>query len=63
MKILGENLRIGDVMLMWNRKPAMIVAFQEYKGTLDFVCKIAVFADGTRQSITYGHYYECISRA
>lgn len=64
MKIMGENLRIGDVLkIAWAGKSVVIVAFEEYKGTLDFVCKVAVLADGARMSITYGHYYECISRA
>ena len=64
LEILGENLRIGDVLrVAWADKSAAIVAFEAYAGPFDWVCKIAVLADGSRMSISYGRYYECMRRA
>lgn len=64
MRIMGENLRIGDVLrVAWAGKSVAIVAFEAYTGPFDWVCKVAVLADGARLSISYGRYYECISRA
>lgn len=59
-RILGENLRIGDVVkTAWANKAAKITAFEPYKGPHAWVCKIAKFADGSRMSISFGQYYEC----
>lgn len=59
-RILGENLRIGDVMKIdWANKVVMITAFEPYKGPLSWVCKIAKFSDGSHMSISFGQYYEC----
>ena len=64
MKIMGENLRIGDVLrVAWAGKSVAIVAFEAYTGPLDWIGKVAVLADGSRMSISYGRYYECVRRA
>ena len=64
LKILGENLRVGDALrIAWAGKSAAIVAFDAYTGPFDWVCRIAVLVDGSRMSISRGRYYECVRRA
>lgn len=59
MKVLGSALKVGDMMIVcWAGRSKMIIDFRDYTGTLSFVDRIADFADGTRQSIDHGRYYE-----
>ena len=61
MKILGENLKVGDVLeTRWMGHSSTIKCFHEYHGPFDFVCKVAEFYDGSRMSIDRDRYYECV---
>ena len=60
MKKLAEDLKVGDnLKLIWVGQNKTIKAFHEYKGTLDFILKTAVFLDGAKMSLEKGRYYEC----
>lgn len=61
MKKKAEDLKVGDTLrTIWTGKPSTIKCFHEYKGTLDFVLRVAEFFDGSRMSLEKGHYYECV---
>lgn len=63
MKIKGEDLRVGDtIRTIWTGHNSTIKCFESYNGPFDFVCKIAVFLDGAKQSIDRGRYYDCENR-
>lgn len=64
MKIMGGNLRVGDVMkIAWAGQSKAIVDILPYNGPLEWVGWIVVFVDGSRMSIDLFRHYECISRA
>lgn len=60
MEKISYDLVIGDTLKMGWCENKRIVDFTPYIGTFDFVERIAVFSDGTKMSITKGHYYKIV---
>lgn len=58
MWIESEKLKKGDTLKSKWTNNKTIIDFKEYKGVFDFVDRIAVFHDGTKMSLTKGHFYE-----
>ena len=59
-RVKQESLQVGDILhLVWCGDKH-ILRFEEYKGVFDFVDRIAVFADGSRMSLTKEKYYEVV---
>lgn len=59
-RVEQESLRTGDILHLAWCEDKHILRFEEYKGVLDFIDRIAVFSDGGRMSLTKGYYYEVL---
>ena len=59
-RVKQESLQVGDILHLVLCGGKHILRFEEYKGVLDFVERIAVFTDGGRMSLTKGNYYEIV---
>ena len=59
-RVKQESLQVGDILHLVLCGDKHILRFEEYKGVLDFVERIAVFTDGGRMSLTKGNYYEIV---
>lgn len=57
-----EDLKPGDALSTWFGNMT-ISKFDEYNGPLDFVSKIAVFANGQKMSLEKGHHYKTYTPA
>lgn len=59
-RVKQESLQVGDILHLVLCGDKHILRFEEYKGVLDFVERIAAFTDGGRMSLTKGNYYEIV---
>ena len=59
-RVKQESLQVGDILHLRWCGDKHILRFEEYKGVFDFVDRIAVFADGSRMSLTKEKYYEVV---
>ena len=59
-RVKQEYLKVGDILHLRWCSDKHIVRFEEYNGVFDFVSRIAVFADGSRMSLTKENYYEVL---
>lgn len=60
--IREDELKENDCILMIGT-PKVISHFKPYTGPIDFVSRIAVFADGSSMSLAKEHYYRKCSFA
>ena len=59
-RVKQESLQVGDTLRLGWCGVKHILRFEEYKGVFDFVDRIAVFADGSKMSLTKCNYYEIV---